>query len=696
MKSCYALPAVLMLAGYAVSAHADSHQLDEMVVTASGWEDKRSTTGQTLQVIDSDTIARSSAASITDLLAENAVGFFSEWTPAQTSLNIRGGSSDGQGRDYRSQVLVLLDGRRAGTANLSKLSKKDIQRIEILRGPSSVMYGSQAMGGVVNLISKKGTNTEGGQLDVSIGSWARHEGHVQYATSHEDILHFYGSLGYSDSNSYESANGDMHNTAWRRRSMMFSTIFTPSDEHTFDLSARTDGSYDAGFRGSSWDYDNYDDRYNRSIDLSYQGDFDQFSLNHHFYYVQDVDDFYWGSEASGIDLDNNRRELTIWGLRNAVRYDLTQTTTLVSGIDLEKSRLRSERSRSTLAGVNQILAPYDINHDEEVLAGYLEVNQQLWRDKLSLRAGVRYTDSKQTSVPTRGVAGAVKNTENFHYTTYSTSLNYVVIPQWTARIGYATGFRTPTATEYAADYEVVLGGQVLGNPALDPERSQQLELGSFFEGERGYLDVAFFTTRIKDRITTEQVSAVPKISRYMNSQDQSSLTGIDFYSSTDLSDWMGLQQHQFKVNTAGTYHFRMRDEGADMLNTDKLTRIYKYQASAVFALSRPKVWSLSLTGILRGPVWYQTEEKLLTSAEPDSNYVHRKDAFWVWNLRGSYQVGDVEFYSGINNLFDKDEHALFIALNDEPSISDPATSNGGRGNSMPGRYFYVGLRYAFD
>src|SRR5690606_28025655 len=90
-------------------------------VTASGREEPLSQVASTIQIFSADSIRRSTAQSITDLLAEHAVGFFSEWTPAQTSINLRGGSSDGQGRDFRGQVLVLVNGRRAGSANLSKL-----------------------------------------------------------------------------------------------------------------------------------------------------------------------------------------------------------------------------------------------------------------------------------------------------------------------------------------------------------------------------------------------------------------------------------------------------------------------------------------------------------------------------------------------------------------------------------------------
>jgi outer membrane cobalamin receptor len=107
-----------------------------------------------VQVIERSTIERSTAKSVADLLAQNAVGFLSEWTPGQTSINIRGAATDGQGRDFKSQVLVLINGHRAGTANVAKMSLADVDRIEIVRGPSSVIYGSQNMGGVINIMRR--------------------------------------------------------------------------------------------------------------------------------------------------------------------------------------------------------------------------------------------------------------------------------------------------------------------------------------------------------------------------------------------------------------------------------------------------------------------------------------------------------------------------------------------------------------
>ena len=55
-----------------------------------------------------------------------------------------------------SRVLILVNGTNAGTINLAKIPTDDIERIEIVKGPSSVLYGPSAMGGVINIITKEG------------------------------------------------------------------------------------------------------------------------------------------------------------------------------------------------------------------------------------------------------------------------------------------------------------------------------------------------------------------------------------------------------------------------------------------------------------------------------------------------------------------------------------------------------------
>jgi len=104
-------------------------------------------------------------------------------------------------------------------------------------------------------------------------------------------------------------------------------------------------------------------------------------------------------------------------------------------------------------------------------------------------------------------------------------------------------------------------------------------------------------------------------------------------------------------------------------------------------------WTAQLIGALQGPMWYDTEESLLVPfAEPLRTFVHRKDPFALWTLTGDYDLGSgVRIRAGVTNLLNKNVHPTFIAENREPFLSDPEFSLGGRGNSLPGRAFTIGL-----
>jgi vitamin B12 transporter len=195
-----------------------AYPMPEIVVTATGRPEPLARVAGTVQVIDQDRIAKSTAKSVTELFAENAVGFMSEWTPGQTSLNIRGGATDGQGRDFRSQILVLINGHRAGTANISKLSTADVERIEIVRGPSSVVYGSQNMGGVVNIILKTGRTAPGIFLEGSAGSWQMVEGRAQYGGISGPFDWYVGGFGQTQGNFQIGGGAYEQNSSFTRAS----------------------------------------------------------------------------------------------------------------------------------------------------------------------------------------------------------------------------------------------------------------------------------------------------------------------------------------------------------------------------------------------------------------------------------------------------------------------------------------------
>jgi len=124
---------------------------DTVVVTGSRTDGLNSTSIIATQLIDRETIARSGASTVADLFKSQA-GVSFERSFAGTAIRLQGLSPE--------HVLILIDGQRVvgrknGAIDLARYPVDWIERIEIVKGPSSVLYGADAMGGVINLITRR-------------------------------------------------------------------------------------------------------------------------------------------------------------------------------------------------------------------------------------------------------------------------------------------------------------------------------------------------------------------------------------------------------------------------------------------------------------------------------------------------------------------------------------------------------------
>ena len=706
----------LLLLNAADGKAQETGVLTEIVVTATSRPEERGRIPATTQVIDRAAIERSTAKSVTDLLAENSVGFFSQWTAAQTSINIRGAASDGQGRDYRGQVLVLVNGRRAGTANISKLSANEVERIEIVRGPASIIYGSQNMGGVINIIMKSGFNMPATQAGVSVGSWGSVQSNTQISGG-DDRFDWYFGVSGGKRDDYESGKGGskLANTSWERRGAAGALGFQLDDLNRIELKLRTDGIYNAGFRGSGANTISKDDRTNASADLTYTGSTDDERLSWltQLYSVADKDEFKWASPVvrsgtvavPGTSSDYNVRKLDILGLRLQPRFKLGAGNDLLLGYDWERSKLRSDRFRVALPGgpTGQV-APFDSNQTEHVNALYFENAQKLFDDRLTVRGGARRTEGKTSFDPTPNLPLQRSGSQAYSKTTWSAGATWRAMDTLNLRTGISTGFRAPTSTELGADFTAVGGGRSFGNPNLKPESNRQIELGGTWQAPSGSLDLALFQNTISDRIITVSRGPTTNTSDFANNSAEIVVRGLEVSANADLAKALnlGIGAYNLHAFANGYYNFTMRDKGASARDTDRVQRMHKYQASLGVryghgAGKQAGDWTMQLAAMLRGPMWYDTEEALLIpQGEPRSTFIHRKGAFTVWNLRGDYRISkNVKMFAAVNNLFDLNRSPIFIALDQKPCIANPRFQNGGCGTSMPGRELQIGLQATF-
>ena len=160
------------IAGALTLAPAYADQLPEIVVTADRVEEPIGQTGASVTVIPASEVEKLGSRGVADVLRGVAGLDVDEvgGVGAATQVHLRGANP--------GETLALIDGVRVGDAastdnsvDFGNLAPVDVDRIEILRGPQSALYGSDAMGGVINIITRKGTKTPRRNVTVEAGSY---------------------------------------------------------------------------------------------------------------------------------------------------------------------------------------------------------------------------------------------------------------------------------------------------------------------------------------------------------------------------------------------------------------------------------------------------------------------------------------------------------------------------------------------
>lgn len=285
------------------SVGGTSQKLEDVVVTAStasGVAEDISTIPQTIRIVDSDQIKEDKGRNLADVLTKNSASY-SGYTGGvdHAPLILRGASSGGATQDWDnlSEVSILVNGRPAGTGNVAKLLTYDLDRLEILRGPASVIYGSQAMGGAVNLITKDGQNFQGTTIRGTFGSWNDYIGQIENGGK-DGKLDWYASAAGETRGSYESGQGSKGvdpNTGFKNGQIDLNLGYDINDLNRVNLILRGGGFYDAQHNGVTFSLTDWDNRTNQSVEIIYNGRNKDGRLSwiNHPYYVQDIDELVW-------------------------------------------------------------------------------------------------------------------------------------------------------------------------------------------------------------------------------------------------------------------------------------------------------------------------------------------------------------------------------------------------------------------
>ncbi|HAD44688.1 MAG TPA: ligand-gated channel protein, partial [Alcanivorax sp.] len=352
---------------------------------------------------------------------------------------------------------------------------QSIERIEVVRGPMSTLYGSDAIGGVINVITRKVAEEWGGavQLDTIIQDDSR-SGDIQQGNFSLSGPLLADTLGLQVYGRASSRQEDRFVDGFEEKNLKNLNArlsFTPTDNQDFTLEAgqtkqdrRSLIGYSApatGCRGGCTDSDN---EYTREVlALSHTGRWD----------FGTTDSYVQREEAENL---TREMKVTNTSAKTALVTPLGDHL-LTVGANFEKEELSDRTS-------NQISNRTDVDASKWAL---FAEDEWMLPGNVSVTGGVRLDDDENygshVSPRLYGVWG--------------------MAPRWTLKGGVSTGFRSPSLREITPDWgQVSRGGDVYGNPDLEPETSVNKELGLYFNAGRDLqANVTVFHNDFKDKIT---------------------------------------------------------------------------------------------------------------------------------------------------------------------------------------------------
>ena len=612
----------------AFPALADVNE-ETLVVTAAATEQSVKDAPASISVITQQDLQRRPVQNLKDVLREVPGVQLTNEGDNRKGVSIRGLSS--------GYTLILVDGKRVNSRNavfrhndfdLNWIPVDAIERIEVVRGPMSSLYGSDALGGVVNIITKKVGQQWTGTLsaDTTIQEH-RDRGDTyngQFFTSGPLIdgvlgMKAYGSLAKRAKDDQQASSNAAGETprieGFTSRDGNVEFAWTPNDNQ--DITA----GY--GFDRQDRDSDSLDrnrlERQNYS--LSHNGRWDVGNSELKFY-------------GEKVDNKNPGQAGTITSESNAVdgKYVLPLgmiNQLLTFGGEWRHDKLKDPVNLSS-GGKSTSASQYALFLEDE------------WRiiEPLALTTGIRMDDHQ---------------TYGDHWSPRA-YLVYNATDTVTVKGGWATAFKAPSLLQLNPDWTTnsCRGScSIIGNPDLKPETSESFEFGLYYSGEEGWLEgvqasVTTFQNNVDDRISisrtanAKQAQSYPNyvglnadgepIFRYYN-VNKARIRGVETELKFPLAD-------DWKVTLNYTYN-----DGRDISNggNKPLSELPFHTANGTLDWQATQAWSFYVQGNYTG------EKRTVTDGEATPG------GYVVWNTGGAWQATkNVKLRAGVMNLLDKD------------------------------------------
>ena len=498
--------------------HAEINTVDEKItVTATKTSRYLIESPASIAIVNAKDIQRSSADSIASTLKDiPGIQVADAATSGMKRITLRGESS--------LRVAILIDGQEItdhstyGAPLL--LDTSMVERIEVIRGTSSVLYGGKALGGVVNIITKKG-GSEPIQASFSAGFNSATKGKQYAATFFGHVEGFDYRLAVSDNdhdNRY-TPKGDLDETRFSNNSQML-YLAKEVDDHligvnyeNYELSSEiATGMPNFSLNMPQRDREKFSVFYQYDSDNNY---FKKFNLNA---YSQTVDRNFTQNISTSVTqppmsieviVDTNIQEqLDTMGINSQLDFSLSDNHYTILGMQFAEDDLNKATDNSTSKTIimpNMPATPV-LTSNNSVEAATLKTKavyiQDEWRvsDKLIVTAGARHywVDANLNETSREGLT-PTKNEDT--KVIVSLAANYALGKESNLRMAFSQGYHYPTLLQVATG-ATAAGSFINPNPELKAETSDNIELGYRMFTKQWQIDTTVFYTDAAHYITT--------------------------------------------------------------------------------------------------------------------------------------------------------------------------------------------------
>jgi len=696
-KLMISLAASTLVASYGLAKETGVKKLEDIKVTAQRVEQSLGDINRNISIIDNETIEQRQTINLPELMNEQVGITFAPDGVQSGQVVIRGFST----QSFRAPLFINGDRFRGrNTLEYMLLDPNQVERVEIIHGPASSLYGTDSFGGVINVITKKATGDVNAPFHMTDSYY-----NAEYQSTNDGISHrlqlggvgdgldvLFG-LNFREAEDYESPEGTIPNSDYKSKGYDLRVGYTIEDGHRIELinkyakinRGRAGGQFGApgagNAPGSLQRQQREEPMKEKYTSIGYSGSIDSLGITslEASLYKRRVD-----THVSVVPNLNNPSTFvdvfvngpTVYGGK-LIALKPSKTTGLTSTYGMDWYHEKRDSKERSVKG-NPIVK--DSPEATQLNIGAFMLHEYDFGNNLILSGSLRH-DFLKTNIDTDYItdpttkdlfdkAGDTKNNK----TTGGIGAIYSVTPNIDLVGNINTSFRAPSTTEVAAVGKGVYTDFRIPNTDIKPEEGITYEIGARYNNDKFSSNLTLFTSKYDNLITTKQTTYNGLPAKQIQNIGEAKISGIEFDMSYAInSDLM------FKGNIGYL-------KGTDEITDEPLQQIMPLNGFLSLKYTPVSTYNYYVELTTQ---WAKDRTRVDTSLErPRESYV-------IPNIYAGFSLGkvqgfkDIEFNFAIENLFDESYSMSTVPENIKYDIS--------KTNPLlqPGRNFKLGITARF-